>query len=386
MTLRYYQDPYCSAFETMVSHHVLENDFLWVSLEESIIYPGGGGQAMDKAFINGAEVQAIKKAGSNVMYAVDSTLKLAIWNPVKIQINRAFRLYNMQQHSGQHLMSAVFDDKGYKTVSAHLGEEYTAIEVSGGTPTQTELISLEDRCNDLIRSTLPIKTYFVDKKEARQLPLRKPAGDLEQIRIVQIGMVDYSACAGTHVTNSAEIGLIKIIGMENIRGHVRIKAKIGRAAMDYIAQLQQSVSALQQILDVPAEVMPTIVQKQLDEKSALHKENKKLHLALAQEQAAKLNADHPGGIITAQINDPEQARQISSLLSQTHRRDALLLAENRFFFSRAVGSNFDFGTFMKSKGTDFSMRGGGPEDFVQGVFDSKSAKSLLQAISDFYST
>ena len=385
MTPQYYQDPYCIELETMVSHHVLENDFLWVSLEKSIIYPGGGGQARDKAFINGAEVRAVKKAGSNVMYAVDSTLKLAIWNPVKLQIDKAFRLYNMQQHSGQHLMSAVFDDKGYKTVSAHLGEEYTAIEVSSGTPSQTELMSLEQRCNDLIRSALPIKSYFVDKVAARKLPLRKPAGDLKQIRIVQIGTVDYSACAGTHVSNSAEIGLIKIIGMENIRGHVRIKAKIGRAAMEYIAQLQQSVSALQHILDVPADVMPTIIQKHLDEKSALHKENKKLQLALAAAQAAKLNADHPEGIIAAEINDPKQARQISSLLSQTYRRDAFLLAENRFFFSRATGSDFDFGTFMKSMGADFGMRGGGPEDFVQGVFDIKSAKTLLQALSNFYS-
>ncbi len=381
--LYFYTDPYCTELETNIVHHVTEGDRLWVALEQTIIYPGGGGQAMDQAQINGIAVRDAKYAGNRLLYAVDASSSLAVWNPVTVRIDANVRMYNMQQHSGQHLMSAVFADGGYSTVSAHLGENYTAIEVDGGTPSSKELADFEMACNAYIRSALTIQTYFKDAKDAAKLPLRKPVKKgLQEVRIVQIDKLDYSACAGTHVATTAGIGLIKIIGIEKIRGRVRVIAKIGHAAMTYFHQLQNTVHSLGKMLDSPPRSIAEAVQKNLDEKNRLFKENKKLRKNMAQNRAAVLQAENPDGIISGIIDETDDAPEICRALIQSSGRPVFLLTGSRFFFAKPRGSDFDLVAFMQSKGPGFGMRGGGPPEFVQGVYKNGNAEKLLRAIRD----
>jgi alanyl-tRNA synthetase len=165
--------------------------------------------------------------------------------PVEGKIDFPRRFDFMQQHTGQHIISAcLIKTSGYRTISAYLGDSYTAVEIDTDTIQEQQIEAAERMANQTVTSNLPVRIQWVSPEEAETLQLRKPPPAVERLRIVQIEGVDAAACAGIHVGTTGEVGLIKFEDLEKIRGRLRLHWLIGERAYRDIRDKDSLVRAL----------------------------------------------------------------------------------------------------------------------------------------------
>lgn len=238
----YYTDSYTTQFDATllaVSEHEGRPALL---LDQSYFYPTSGGQAHDLGIINQWPVVDVVVGEDGQVYHIlaalpeDLSAEGALPKAVQGTINWSRRYEHMQQHSGQHLLSQLFYRLlGMETVSVHFGEDESTLDLDAATVTPEQLAQVEQAANDMIYSALPIRSYFVNEAELARVPLRRPPKVKGEIRIVEIQETDYSACGGTHVRTTAEIGPIKLVRQERRRGQTRVTFLCGKRALaDYI--------------------------------------------------------------------------------------------------------------------------------------------------------
>lgn len=382
----YYTEPYLKSCSAVVKQSKIIQDKFWFSLDRSLLYPGGGGQSADQGKINGKKVQEIKVEENEIWYHLEGNDQPESGAPCEVELEWPRRYYNMQQHTGQHLLSYVLEEYGFRTVSVHLGEKYTLIEVDGGLPGQDQLADIEDKANRLIREAHPVKNYFVSRDEIAQLPLRKPAGDWKNLRIVEIEKMDYSACGGIHVGNTAEIGYIKISGLEKIRGNIRVQAFIGARADEYIRSLAALENALKQELQTePAKIISRIEMLKSDI-SRTTKQMQFYRKEYIDSQVIKIAAETGGNkrLIFRRDDLPtEDVMEIARQLSGEHKLVAVGLCGDRFYLTAPSPEHFDTVKFLNEKGRDLELKGGGPPGFAQGISPLKNDELIYQEITKF---
>lgn len=206
-----------------------KEDGTYVLLEETAFYPHGGGQPCDEGRINGVAVLDVISEDENVLHKVASPLGEGV---VTCEVDWQRRFDHMQQHSGQHLLSAVCRDLYQAmTVSFHLGTDYATIDVEQPELSPLQLATIEREVNQQIYKNRVVSSYFVTEEELAKLPLVKQPKVTENIRIVEIQDVEYNACGGTHVSSTGEIGMIKLLKAEKQKGHTRIYFKCGYRAL-----------------------------------------------------------------------------------------------------------------------------------------------------------
>jgi alanyl-tRNA synthetase len=210
---------------------VLEDDSgVYMTLFESYFYPEGGGQPADKGTINGKEVLTVFVRDGEIYHQVASFSGLTINMPVNCIIDGLTRKDYSVQHTAQHVLSAVLNDKyGTGTIGFHLGEEYTTIDTDKALDEDT-LRALEDEVNAHIGEDLKVNVYFRDKWNIGNIPLRKETEIENNIRIVQIGSIDYCACGGTHVRSLKELRLFKFMNAEKYKEGMRVYFLAGERA------------------------------------------------------------------------------------------------------------------------------------------------------------
>ena len=367
----FYTDSYCKVLTARISEMRAAGEAAWLQFDKTIFYPGGGGQLADRGTINDIVVQEVKEEDGHIWHKIANHGSLKPGQEVRLSLDWPWRYYNMQQHSGQHLLSRLMETSDLKTVSVHLGEEYTLIEVEGGFPEEEQLLSLERQANELLREARPLLIHEVSRKDISRFPLRKPAGNWQQIRIVEIKDYDYSACGGTHVQNTAEIGYIKWLDVEKIRGHARIKWLIGQKADDYIRKLFGSMKHIKSELQCEVEQFTERIARLKNDLRNLRKENnvyKRSHLrlrALELYNARDENAD----FILAEMQREEipYLSDLAKILVSEYKMAAFLLSDDRFCLVSPEEKYLDTHEFLNDYRETLGLRGGGPPGFVQGV-------------------
>jgi alanyl-tRNA synthetase len=228
----YYTNPYQFQFNANIIDRLDDGKRIGLILDKTCFYPEGGGQPADNGWLNGVFVYDVWLKGEIIIHYVEHNILDSL---IKGRLDTKRRLDYMQQHTGQHIVSQALMKVGqYKTVSVHLGELYSTIEIDAPEIPESDLLKVEELANKIVNDNQMIKTFWVDSKQASSMKFRRPPPKLEKIRAVQIGEFDLTACGGTHLGQTGEVGLIKIIGYEKIRGHIRIQTKIGnRAYSDY---------------------------------------------------------------------------------------------------------------------------------------------------------
>jgi alanyl-tRNA synthetase len=225
----YYDSAYIREWQTTISRVLEREDGYYVILEETAFYPHGGGQPCDEGRINGVPVLDVISEEENVLHKVASLPGEGI---VSCEVDWQRRFDHMQQHSGQHLLSAVCRDLYQAmTVSFHLGADYATIDVEQSELSAVQLAAIENEVNQQIYKNLTVSSYFVTEEELAKLPLVKQPKVTENIRIVEIQDVEYNACGGTHVSSTGEIGMIKLLKAEKQKGNTRIYFKCGYRAL-----------------------------------------------------------------------------------------------------------------------------------------------------------
>jgi alanyl-tRNA synthetase len=229
----YNESPYINEWQTEVTEIAEKDGKYHVTLAETAFYPEQGGQLADRGTIDGITVESLYEKDQTIVHVLPSAPKGKV---VRCSLDFARRFDHMQQHTGQHILSNVFEHL-FKadTSSFHMGEDDASIELAmPDIPAQAVKVA-EDMTNEYLALNLPVKTHVVSPDEARKFPGVTPPEGAEVIRVVEIETVEYNACCGTHVSRLGEIGLIKIVKTEKMgAGQTRAYFKCGgRAFRDY---------------------------------------------------------------------------------------------------------------------------------------------------------
>ncbi|QXE02950.1 alanyl-tRNA editing protein [Terribacillus sp. DMT04] len=227
--LLYRENSFCQNWQTIVIDTYEKDGLYFVALQETAFYPGGGGQPADSGSIAGVEVQAVEMKDDVPYYGLESQVN----KQVDCQINWEHRFDLMQQHTGQHLLSASFRIKADReTVGFHLGQDDVTIDVAGDKLTDEELVEVERKANELLYDDKTISSYYVTSEQLAELPVVKQPTVTENVRIVEVEGVEYNPCGGTHVRSTGQVGLIKILKVEKQKQAQRIFFQCGKRAFD----------------------------------------------------------------------------------------------------------------------------------------------------------
>jgi alanyl-tRNA synthetase len=228
---------------------------VYVTLDRTLFYPEGGGQPADSGTLDGIPVLDVQKdADGTIRHLLASA---PAGGQVRGVIDWERRRDYMQQHTGQHIVSAAFMRAGgFATVSVHLGEQYVTVELEAESLPNGTIEAVEDIANEAVCMNLPVRALLVPDTEIYRYPLRRPPKVTGLIRLIEIPGYDLVACGGLHVGRTGEVRLVKCIGSEKIRGRVRTIWKIGDRAMRDYREKTAVTDALQAALSAPAQELP----------------------------------------------------------------------------------------------------------------------------------
>ncbi len=378
----YYRDCYLQEFRA----HVVEtaDDGRRVYLDQTAFYPTSGGQPFDVGTLGGANVIEVVDEEERVAHVLDAPIA---GGEITAQIDWSRRFDHMQQHSGQHLLSAVLEELfKIPTVSFHLGAEVCTIDVTAPAITSVQIEKTEARCAEIVGEARPLAITFEDA--AADLGLRKESQRTGTLRIVDIQGIDRSACGGTHVRTTAEIGPILIRKTEKIRGNTRLEFVCGLRALRYARADFRTLQELSRQLSAPASETSGLVSAHLERIKTLEKTNQRMASELALREGREQWA--------ATVPDPQGLRRAVERVEPGAIDDAIrtraqaFVAQGRAVFlavsknppslllAASADSGIHAGDRVKSAVTAAGGRGGGNQTLAQG---SLPATADLDAVT-----
>ena len=369
----YIQDPYTMEFSADITDSFTENLNHVIILNQSYFYPEGGGQPSDIGFISNSKVLDVQHVNGMIYHYVDSIPNESNNIPCKVDWRNRFDL--MQQHTGQHVLSAAFE-KLYdaNTVGFHLSSSYVTIDLDMRL-NENEVMIAEDLANDAVMRNLKVNVHYPDAEALQAMPLRKPPKVTHDIRVVEVDDFDFSPCGGTHVNQTGEIGLIKIKRFENHKTGIRIEFICGlRAVQDYRFK-NSLVNTLAIDFSVKPEDVPEAYVKMKQDMDELRQENKSIKEQLITYKIATLSdfAENHNGtrIIYSVINDLDlrSIKRISATLVSEPATIALLACvENdvKLVFSRSKDLTNSMKELIIEPLAILEGRGGGSSVAAQG--------------------
>jgi alanyl-tRNA synthetase len=377
---RYYSDPWLRNLDTKILSQHQEDDRHLVVLEETIFYPTGGGQPHDLGSVNGVSLIDVFEKDGVVFHALEHPLQ---GDDASCVLDWPRRLDHMQQHSGQHLLSAVFhDDYGYRTESFHLGEEYCSIDISTPSLSNEDQIAVETKVNTVVFSNLPLLTYTLSPGERGKVPLRKIPNLDADLRIVEIQGLDYSPCSGTHVSSTSQIGLVKIIKSEKYKGMTRVYFLCGDRALRDYGRKQEVCHNLGSLLSVPEEALHERMALELERKQELEKKILELTNELMDLRAQSIVAQGASPFYLESPNATiEEARQLAHSVLNLATGTVIIRLGERLVLAHNQADTLHLGQLIKEKAGPLGGRGGGNATGAQVYFpDRAGLREFLSAL------
>jgi alanyl-tRNA synthetase len=378
----YYSDSYLREFRARVTDR--SDNGLRIYLDRTAFYPASGGQPHDTGAIAGVPLVEVEDEGERIAHVVASPVEA---DEVECRIDWDRRFDHMQQHSGQHLLSAVFVELfGIATVSFHLGQESSTIDLDTAALEPARVLEAERRANQAVFENRPLAVSFEDAAQTRDL--RKHSEREGTLRIVSIEGLDRSACGGTHVARTGEIGPILLRKLERIRNTVRVEflcggRAVGRARSDFDA-----LSRVAQMVSGSLDETPVLVAAQFEAARNADKLRRKLEADLAQYQGRELysaTAPDQAGVRRVLRRLPsgnlEDLRTIAqSFTAQPKAVFAAVLEEPpAVLLAVSADSGTDAGKLLKAALAQAGGRGGGNQSMAQGSLPGREA--LEQVLS-----
>jgi alanyl-tRNA synthetase len=307
----YHEDAYLLEFDASVVERRDHEGRPAVVLDATAFYPESGGQPWDRGTLNGIEVLEVLDLDGTILHVLASDLPPG---PVRGRIDGARRADHRQQHTGQHVLSQAFWEllQG-ETLSFHMGPEVSTLEIGLKTISDADCERVEDRANAIIWEDREVKTYFVPEARIGEVPLRRPPKKSGLLRVVEVDGFDYSACGGTHVRRTGEIGLVRLGPTEKIRGNLRFDFLCGvRALRDYRAKDRAGRRLAASFSCAPADA-PAQVEKLSAEHKALKKRARRLGERLAAFESEEIVRAAESRVISGVLDDrtPEEARALA---------------------------------------------------------------------------
>jgi alanyl-tRNA synthetase len=384
----YYFDSYKTEFEARIIDIVPYNNKYAVILDETYFYPESGGQPSDIGTINNVGISYVTEEGDRILHIVDNRLEIGA---AKCTIDWSNRLDSMQQHSGQHILSACFY-KLYQgeTSSFHIGKETVTIEIDVENFDAEMAEQVEDMANEMIYQNLSVSTDIVDRERLSQLPLRKQPKVESNIRIVNIEDCDCTPCGGTHVKATGEIGMIKLKKWEKLKSSHKFEFVCGGRALKDYRYKNSLVNKLGAYLSAPEQDVEKAYLKFTEEYKNLQRQLSQLRNEMVSVDAQRLlneSIDIKGLKVISKVfenRDFNDIKLIAQTIVANPSHIALLAVNNKnaqLIFTRSDDVEIDMNGLLKSVLPSIGGKGGGSSKAAQGGGTGDIEAALSAAIT-----
>jgi alanyl-tRNA synthetase len=380
----YYTDARLTSFEAQVVER--SADGRRIHLNRTAFYPASGGQPHDTGTLAGAPVIDVVDEGERIAHLLDAPFDGAVGDQVHGEVAWARRFDHMQQHTGQHLLSALFADlHGHATVSVHFGPEVSTLDLDCERVSDDVLAAVELRANELIAEARQVSVSFEDP--ATVTGLRKAPPREGVLRVVTIDGVDRSACGGTHVATTAEIGVTLLRGQEKVRKSARIAFVCGLRALHRARRDHDALQHVARSLGTSPDDAPRLVEAQREQVRELQSTQRRLQGALdayrARERYEAATADASGVRWLRErttSGSPDAWRDFALAWSTLPRAAFLGASESPPSILLAVSADagIDAGQTLRRALEQAGGRGGGSPRMAQGSLPSR--ESLDEAL------
>jgi alanyl-tRNA synthetase len=377
----YYTDCYLTEFESQTASVAEEGRLVY--LARTAFYPASGGQLFDTGELGGARVEEVVEEGDRIAHRLDRPVSEGV---LRGRVDWPRRFDFMQQHTGQHLLSAVLHHlEGVETVSVHMGEEVSTVELQVDALDEGVLVRAETRANEVIWENREVTIGFSQAAEAGGL--RKTSAREGTLRIVSIAGLDKSACGGTHVRRTGEIGCLFLGRQERIRGNVRLEFFCGGRAVRLARRDFDALSSIGRLLSRgPAEAAAGVAALQESAKE-LGKENRRLTAEAAGLRGKELYS-------TARVDDSglrrfwlqaesldELVRATAQAFTSAGRGAFLATAKDAILLAASADSGLHCGNLLRELLVSGGGRGGGSAQLAQGsVRDVSSIAGIAASL------
>ena len=382
-TRLYHHDSYLRDF----SAHVIgrSQDGLRIYLDRTAFYPASGGQPQDLGQIAGARVLDVIDEDKQIAHIMAEPV---IGTTVECCLDWERRFDHMQQHTGQHLLSAVLLDLyGFDTVGFHLGAESSSIDISATGLDPAQVLAVEASVNQRVFENHPVAVTFEAEAEAQGLR-RRPPDRHGVLRIVSIEGLDRSPCGGTHVRSTAEIGPIAIRKLDKIRGNVRVEFLCGQRAVRRARADFAGLARIARVYSAPLDESPALVEAQRDSLLAAQKAHRRVATELARYRGQELYGATAAGTDGVRRSLRRQAAGVlddelrAFAQGFTAQPKAILVAASdsppAALLAVSEDAGVHAGNLLKAAVAKYGGRGGGNALLAQGSVESlELLESLL---------
>lgn len=385
----YYHDSFLYNFDAEVGA-VIDGPRPGVILDRTAFYPTSGGQIHDTGWIVCANAvgdkrfrvtEVVEAEDGRVVHYLDAAVKdMQPGARVRGEIDAVRRRDHMQQHSAQHVLSAAFVRlHNMPTVSFHMADDYCSIDLDTAALGKEQIESAERLANDIVLENRQVEVRYVTRDEAGKLGLRKlPPAERDQLRLIDVCDFDLTACGGTHVSLTGQIGAILLRKSEKVRQGYRVEFVAGQRAVstarrDFSTLTEAGALFSSHIYDVPQQV-----RKSLEEIRLLRKQREQSQDELAAAQATALLAETPESqgrklvVRTFSDRDLNFLKLLAQKLTRQSPATIALLAttspQPALVFAQSAGQPHDMGVLLKQTMAKLGGRGGGGKDLAQGGF------------------
>jgi alanyl-tRNA synthetase len=377
----YYNDCYLREFQARVVE--VSDDGRRVWLDRTAFYPTSGGQPFDLGIVGGAAVIDVIDEDDRVAHVLDAPIAMG---EVNGEVDWIRRFDHMQQHTGQHLLSAVFEELfGIGTVSFHMGSASSTIDVSAPALEPKQIERVEERCAEIVAEARPVLITFEDA--SNDLGLRKASERTGTLRIVSIKGLDRSACGGTHLRSTAEIGALQIRKLEKIRGTTPVEFVCGLRAVRAARTDYRLLAEISRTLSTPFDDIPELIAAQIEKAKGLEKTCVRLSAELAKWEGGELHAaTAPGGdgirrvIQKGPIDDAVRVRAQAFVAGGK----AVFLAVSEdpasVLLAASADSGVHAGNRVKEAVSAAGGRGGGNQALAQGSVPAAALKDVVASL------
>jgi alanyl-tRNA synthetase len=392
MTQRlYYLDAYRTTFDATVIDSGAHDRGHAVVLDQTAFYPTSGGQPFDMGSLGDATIiEVLDTDDRGIVHVVDRPLLIGA--AVKGQIDWRRRFDHMQQHTGQHVLSAAYDRLfGIRTESFHLGAESSTIDLAREV-SPDQIRAADDEANRIVWEDRSVNVKVVSGEAAKALPLRKESLRSGPLRLIEVEDFDLSACGGTHVARTGAIGIIATAASEKFRGGSRVEFLCGGRALARFRQWRDALSATTRHLSVQPSELAAAVEKLQAEGKALQKtiraQQEQLALHEARALVARAELTNDARLVLVEALDGWDAAGLKSLAAAATsiepRLAVALFSTSQpsvAVVSAGTAANVDASAVLKSLIASGGGKGGGKRELAQGVLNAPVAELLTAARS-----
>ena len=365
----YYEDAYTREFSASVISCEAVPDGYAITLDKTAFFPEEGGQYSDTGTLNGVFVKrAYEKDG--VVYHL-SDAPLAIGESVEGKINFDERFEKMQSHTAEHILSGLFSKHhGLSNVGFHLGKFDVTMDISAPL-SRAELDEIERLANEIIFENVPVRAVFPSQDELSSINYRAKLDLKENVRIVFIGDYDACACCAPHVKSTGEIGLVKILDAEKLRGGMRLHIAAGRRAISVFSSLYKTALKVSDLISIPKPELFEGVSTLLTGFNALKAEYSDFRLRTFIDRALKMEiSDSENAVLYFDGATPTELREIANAISDRGGEYLVLLSKTDGLRYVIKTKTVDIKTVIKDINASLSGRGGGSGNMASGSFEA----------------